>query len=127
MGRPRRWPAIWLGLVALLVPAVAPARASSGANVRIVEGNASDTSTWGFEPPVLAIGVGTTVVWRNDGRYVHTITSEDRTSDGRAAFASPNLQPGMSWRQTFDAPGTYSYVCSPHPWMKGRLEVKAAP
>jgi plastocyanin len=38
-------------------------------------------------------------------------------------FNSGALNPGQSFNQTFDKPGTYNYVCHPHPWMMGRIVV----
>jgi plastocyanin len=34
------------------------------------------------------------------------------------------LGAGGSWSYTFTTPGTYTYHCSPHPFMKGTVVVK---
>ncbi|MCC2629636.1 MAG: Copper binding protein plastocyanin/azurin family, partial [Thermomicrobiales bacterium] len=33
------------------------------------------------------------------------------------------IEPGDSFRQTFDEPGTYRYRCGPHPGMTGVIVV----
>lgn len=73
----------------------------------------------GFAPPTLAIAVGTTVVWRNEGRIVHSLAGTD------LAFAdSALLEPGQEFRQSFDAPGRYEYACGPHAHMVGAITVE---
>jgi plastocyanin len=44
------------------------------------------------------------------------------TSDA-GAFKSPVLQPGASFSFTFTKPGSYSYHCSIHPFMTGKVVV----
>lgn len=85
--------------------------------VRIVEPN-DDPYSWAFDPADVTIELGATVVWRNTGTHVHTVTAED------GSFSSPDFEPG-SWRHRFDAPGDSPYHCSPHPWMKAGVSVAA--
>jgi nitrite reductase (NO-forming) len=71
-----------------------------------------------YAPNVLMIPVGTTVTWTNDDPgIVHTVTSVD----GR--FDSGNMNAGDTFSYTFDTPGDFDYLCTPHPWMKGRISV----
>jgi plastocyanin len=41
------------------------------------------------------------------------------------AAISPPLQSGDTFAHTFARPGTYSYVCSIHPYMRGMVVVTA--
>lgn len=39
-------------------------------------------------------------------------------------IVSPELQPGQSFRVTFNQTGTLDYHCHPHPWMVAQIVVK---
>jgi plastocyanin len=71
-----------------------------------------------FVPGRIQITAGTTVVWRNDDQLIHTVTANDKS------FDSGLLQPGKTYRRTFDKPGQYPYYCLPHPFMKGVVVVR---
>jgi plastocyanin len=71
-----------------------------------------------FVPGRIQISAGTTVVWRNDDQLIHTVTANDKS------FDSGLLQPGKTYRRTFDRPGQYPYYCLPHPFMKGVVVVQ---
>jgi plastocyanin len=71
-----------------------------------------------FVPGRIQITAGTTVVWRNDDQLIHTVTANDKS------FDSGLLQPGKSYRRTFDKAGQYAYYCQPHPFMKGVVVVR---
>jgi plastocyanin len=88
--------------------------------VTILPGAAYPNST-GYSPPVITvvIGVNNTVEWVNNDSAPHTVTATDRS------FDSGNLNPGDTWTYTFNTPGTYTYVCTYHPWMKGTVIVLA--
>ena len=69
-----------------------------------------------FEPAVIAIDAGATVTWTNHDNFTHHVTFE-----GDSPLTMP---PGERVTRTFDAPGTYAYVCSLHPQnMKGSVIV----
>jgi plastocyanin len=36
---------------------------------------------------------------------------------------SPDMRKGETYSMTFDTPGTYSYICGIHLFMKGTVEV----
>lgn len=63
------------------------------------------------------VPVGTTIEWTNRGQVVHTVTSDD------GVFNSGNVQPGETWRYTFDEAGEFPYHCIPHPFMTGTVVV----
>lgn len=70
-----------------------------------------------FSPNRVEIKVGESVMWANTDELAHTATA-----DGKA-FDSGFINPGTSFSFTFTAPGTYTYFCKPHPFMKGTVVV----
>jgi plastocyanin len=74
---------------------------------------------WVFQPQSLEIPPGATVTWLNNTDMAHTVTGDDLTFDD-----SELIEPGDSFRQTFDEPGTYRYRCGPHPDMTGVIVVR---
>jgi plastocyanin len=71
-----------------------------------------------FLPDTLTVKTGETVEWKNEDAVVHTATAEDKT------FDSGNIAPGKSWTFVASKPGTYTYICTIHPNMKGTLTVQ---
>jgi plastocyanin len=71
-----------------------------------------------FRPARLEIAAGTTVVWTNGGQVLHTVTAED----GR--FDSGPIEPGERRGITFSRPGTFTFHCTPHPFMRGEIVVR---
>jgi len=71
-----------------------------------------------FAPASIEIAAGTTVEWRNDDQVVHVVRADDGSWD------SGDIAPGATWRHTFDRPGTYTYTCTPHPFMKAVVVVR---
>ena len=56
---------------------------------------------------------GDTVTWSNNGPTGHSATAND------GSFDTGILQKGSSGSHTFSQAGTFSYICTPHPFMKG--------
>ena len=79
----------------------------------------SSSGDWRFEPSNVEIKAGTTVTWYNATAMLHTISGISLDFDDSGV-----IDPGKSFSETFDKAGTYDYVCSPHPWMTGRIVVK---
>ena len=71
-----------------------------------------------FTPPVLTVKAGTSVTWVNDDDVPHLIAS----SEGRFK-SSTVLDTGQRFSVTFAKAGTYSYFCSLHPKMQGKVVV----
>lgn len=73
-----------------------------------------------FAPGKMTVKKGTKVTWVNNDDARHDITPDEES----AAFKkSELLAKGESYSLTFDTVGTYSYHCSPHPYMKAVIEV----
>ena len=71
-----------------------------------------------FNPSNITVAPGTTVTWLNNDSVPHTTTSDNGMWD------SETLQPGQSFSVRFDTPGTFSYHCEIHPFMKGSVIVR---
>ena len=71
-----------------------------------------------YARPRLEVATGTTVEWVNEDPLAHTVTAPDR------AFDSGPIEPGKSFRHTFAKAGSYDYLCTPHPFMKGAVVVR---
>ncbi|HEY7479684.1 MAG TPA: cupredoxin family copper-binding protein [Gemmatimonadales bacterium] len=71
-----------------------------------------------FRPRRMEIAAGTTVVWTNGGQMVHTVTAED------GSFDTGQIEPGGRREITFSQAGTYSFRCTPHPFMRGEIVVR---
>ena len=92
---------------------------SSGgsADITIVLGSSSSSNKDFYLPANFTAKVGQTVTWVNKDSSAHTVTSTT------GAFDSKNLNAGESYTFTFTKPGTYTYICSYHPWMTGAILV----
>jgi amicyanin len=71
-----------------------------------------------FAGDAVTISAGQAVRWTNHDPLEHTVTF-----DG-AEPGSPPIPPNGSYVHRFDKPGTYTYHCTPHPFMKGVVVVK---
>ena len=73
-----------------------------------------------FSPASVTVAVGDTVTWSNTGQAPHNATADD------GSFKTPDLSHGESASHTFTSAGTFSYICTIHPQMKGAVRVLAA-
>jgi plastocyanin len=89
--------------------AAAPARRDTvRANMRQLE----------FAPTRIEIAAGTTVVWTNNAPLQHSVVADN------GGFDSGLIDPGKRYAHTFTKPGTYTFHCLPHPFMKGVVVVR---
>ena len=79
------------------------------------------SSSCGFAPPSVVVGTGSFVEWFNNGSLTHTVTADPSPP----TFDSGNIAPNQGYHHLFTQPGTFSYHCSIHPWMKGTVAVAA--
>jgi plastocyanin len=104
-------------LIALAV--LSPLALASPAQATDVSVNVFDFE---FIEKEVQVGVGETVTW-NFVAAGHTSTS-DRGQPESWDSGPEGAPPGTSFRHTFDTPGRFSYVCSPHQsFMKGTVVV----
>ncbi|AJW70412.1 cupredoxin domain-containing protein [Nitrosopumilus adriaticus] len=77
-----------------------------------------------YDPEVINIPVGTTVVWENVDSTMHTSTSGNPETGADGVFDSDILSMGDSYEFTFAEAGNYDYYCILHPWMVGTVNVE---
>jgi plastocyanin len=70
-----------------------------------------------FSPSSVTVAVGDTISWRNTGQAPHNATADD------GSFRTPDLNNGQSASHTFSRTGTFSYICTIHPNMRGTVRV----
>jgi plastocyanin len=70
-----------------------------------------------FVPDHLTVSIGDTVVWKNEDSAPHTATADNE-------FDSKQLDMGQSWSFVARKKGSYPYICTYHPYMKGDLIVE---
>jgi len=71
-----------------------------------------------FGPGTVTVSVGTTVTWTNRDDIPHTVVSTDRV------FKSKVLDTDENFSFTFNKTGTFTYFCSVHPKMTGKVVVQ---
>jgi plastocyanin len=69
-----------------------------------------------FTPATMTVPKGTTITWINNDSAPHQISA--------AGFSSERLATGQSFSFTFNTVGTFDYICSIHPSMRGTIIVQ---
>ncbi|MER6123274.1 plastocyanin/azurin family copper-binding protein [Streptomyces sp. NPDC001795] len=98
------------------MPTSAGAQTPAGAPV------ASDSvaiKNFAFAPASITVKVGTTVTWTNQDTDAHTVTSQNNAGP----LNSQPMNTRQSFSYTFTTPGTYSYLCTIHPFMTATVTV----
>lgn len=72
-----------------------------------------------FSPASIEVSAGSSVTWTNRSDREHTVTF--RSGGGSGEFGG-----GGTFTHTFDAPGTFDYLCAIHPEMTGTVTVAGA-
>jgi plastocyanin len=90
-------------------PATGPTPPAGGSDVAI--------ENFAFAPANLSVQTGDAVTWTNMDNVSHTVTADND------AFDSGALGAGATFQLTAGPPGTYTYFCQIHPFMKGTLTV----
>jgi plastocyanin len=93
-------------------------QSTSAVHVSIIPGAASYVTGYDPDNITVVIGVNNTVIWTNNDNEPHTVTATDKS------FDSGNMNPGATFTYKFTTPGTYTYICTYHPWMRGYVTVK---
>jgi plastocyanin len=71
-----------------------------------------------FQPNMITVAAGDTIVWVNKDMVPHSATSNT------AGFDSKVIQANASWQTRMERPGDFDYVCSFHPMMTAKLQVR---
>jgi len=103
-------------VVALLVFAVSSRGKAS--NQPSAENVAVKIDNFVFGPQTIRVPVGSTVTWTNADDIPHTAVSTE------GVFRSKVMDTDEKFSYTFTKAGTYSYYCSVHPKMTGKIVVR---
>ena len=117
MNRRRSVAVAAIGALVGLLMVFGSVAAASTAGVRIGETN----NRYHFSPTTTFVNVGGKVTWTNGSDAPHTVTS-----DSGSELASATLNAGKTFSHTFASTGTFSYHCSIHTYMVGKVVVLAA-
>jgi plastocyanin len=91
---------------------------AAGANIVLVpNGTAASNNGPGFAPTPLTVPAGTTVTFGNNDGTTHTATADN-------GAWNISLAPGQTNTTTLATPGTYTYHCTIHSFMKGTIVVQ---
>ena len=115
--------ALLLTLSLILVIASGCVKSSSPATTEFPpvggdNGNQVQIANFSFQPSDITVKKGTTVPWTNRDEAKHTITSDQGTE-----LDSELVGKGETFSHTFDQTGVFPYLCTPHPFMKGKITV----
>jgi plastocyanin len=92
--------------------AIGAARAEEAREVQI--------DNYSFSPGILTVRTGTIVTWVNHDETPHTIVSVGNPR----VFKSGGLDTDDKFSFTFSTAGAYTYICSVHPHMIGKIIVQ---
>jgi plastocyanin len=81
--------------------------------------NRIEIKDFAFNPQTLTVKSGEKVTWVNRDEEPHTIVSVEKQFKKSTA-----LDTDQEFTITADAPGTYTYFCSVHPKMTGKIVVE---
>jgi plastocyanin len=79
--------------------------------------NTITIKNFAFAPQPLTVKAGTTITVTNDDGTAHTVTAT------KGAFDTGDIDGGATAQLAVDQPGTYSYFCDIHQYMKGTIHV----
>ena len=108
--RPDAHPSVTMRPDAAATPSVTAPPPPANGNQVAIDGFA-------FAPATLTVSAGTTVTWTNRDEEPHTVAASD------GSFHSPGMGTGATFTHTFATAGTFDYVCSIHPMMRGTVVV----
>lgn len=86
-----------------------------------------------YYPKVIQIAPGTKVTWTNEdaftymaGEYsgIHNAAGTSAHPDEEDGFVTPLLAHAESYSHVFEYEWEYEYICTPHPYMRGKVIVK---
>lgn len=82
--------------------------------------NTVDIKNSAFNPATITIKKGVKVTWTNQDTIKHDVAPDKESNDFKG---SELLAKGEKYEFIFNKPGTYTYHCTPHPYMKGTVIV----
>jgi plastocyanin len=101
--------------LAILASAQSPAPISAAPAARGAE---VEINNFAFSPSTLTVPVGAQVTWTNKDEIPHNVVSPDKT------IKSKVLDTNEKFTFVFTQPGTFTYICTIHPRMRGTIVVQ---
>jgi len=77
-----------------------------------------DIADFKYDPEAVTVSTGSEITWTNSDEAAHTATADE------GSFDTGDLDRGDAKSVTFAEPGTFTYYCRFHPFMKGTVEVQ---
>jgi plastocyanin len=116
------------GLISLGGMSPAFAQEVRGSYVVDIPNGAYQAGAEHYRPANIAIPAGTTVAWFNDDpNQQHTVTSGTPGGNNSGTeFDSGVMSEGAFFQHTFDDIGNFTYYCTMHPGMMGKVSVSTA-
>jgi len=119
----------FLGSTLFVLLAMGPGASATNYRAPVAEW---DPVTWqvsivdmAYEPGVLKIKTGDTVVWTNNDTTAHTVDSDHNDGQPAGPLNSGTLLPYETYSYTFDTARANKYHCDFHPNMQARILVSA--
>jgi plastocyanin len=85
---------------------------------QVARANAVRIDDYTYNPTRITVTAGTKVTFTNNGAQPHNAASSDA-----GGWDTGLLAKGEKAEVTFNQPGTYNFICSPHPSMIGQIIV----
>src|SRR3954449_619137 len=101
-------------------PTKAQAKPRSHATVTAAASTGVTIKNFKFTPGTSSVHAGDTITWTNQDIAPHTATAKD------GSFDTGTINKNKSGSHTFTKAGTFPYICSIHPNMKGTVTVLAS-
>jgi amicyanin len=76
-----------------------------------------------FSPPNIKVKSGTKVTWTNLDTMNHSVLAEDPDNPGDLPLKDTLFGKNETFSITFNKLGTFKYMCGPHTFMHGTVEV----
>ncbi len=106
-----------VALLAASLLGVAAGCGGSGDSAPVATTEVAMVKSYRFEPRKIEVDAGSSVTWKNDDNFTHTVQVDGQEDH--------KVERGDSVSISFDKPGTYTYVCTLHSRdMDGEVIVK---
>ena len=110
----------YAGVLAMLLAAFVFVSCHKSNSSNAVSTGSVSIKNMAFNPGSVSVTTGATVTWTNSDTTIHTVTADD------GSFNSGNIAIGATYTRVFSTAGTFSYHCTLHPEMTGKVVVTAA-
>jgi len=95
-------------------------RSEGGASKQPLAGRSVTIEDFEFKPKTITVDPGDEVTWTNRDTAQHNAVGQ-----GAADFETPLLAKGETATAPFNDTGTFDYICTVHPEMKGKVVVRS--